>query len=150
LQIDRYFAHPVRDFARTDEALRIRTIGCRSYVTYKGPKLGNAAKTRREIELPLDAHDHDGSQFSELFTVLGFSSVAAVEKSRRNFVVRRDGVDVQGSLDSVNGLGDFLELELLADEGRLDLVQRTIREVANELGLGSDERRSYLEMLLGR
>jgi adenylate cyclase class 2 len=150
VQIDRYFAHPTRDFARTDEALRIRTIGARSFVTYKGPKLGTGAKTRREIELPLDARDHDGSQFCELLEALGFRSVAVVEKLRRNFVVRRDGVDVQGALDSVAGLGEFLELELLSDEGRLDLAQRVIRELADELGLGTDERRSYLEMLLGR
>lgn len=27
VQVDRYFAHPVRDFASTDEALRIRSVG---------------------------------------------------------------------------------------------------------------------------
>ena len=27
LQVDCYFAHPARDFAKTDEALRIRRVG---------------------------------------------------------------------------------------------------------------------------
>src|SRR5688572_28544694 len=39
IQSDEYFAHPARDFAKTDEALRIRTSGGKSFVTYKGPKL---------------------------------------------------------------------------------------------------------------
>ena len=50
LQVDQYFAHPARDFARTDEALRIRRVGQFNYITYKGPKLDATTKTRREIE----------------------------------------------------------------------------------------------------
>ena len=53
VQVDLYFAHPARDFAQTDEALRIRRVGERNFVTYKGPKLDAMTKTRRELELPL-------------------------------------------------------------------------------------------------
>src|SRR6187401_1493860 len=66
VQTDCYYAHPARDFAATDEALRIRSVGGESFVTYKGPKLDAATKTRREIELPLDQNDADGAQFGEL------------------------------------------------------------------------------------
>ena len=52
-QVDRYFAHPGRDFARTDEALRLRRVGELNYITYKGPKLDATTKTRREVEIPL-------------------------------------------------------------------------------------------------
>src|SRR5262245_15405794 len=65
-QSDQYFTHPCRDFATTDEALRIRVVGDKSFVTYKGPKLDTTTKTRREIELPLDSADHGGSQFASL------------------------------------------------------------------------------------
>ena len=51
-QVDTYFAHPQRDFAATDEALRIRQVGDENFVTYKGPKIDSQTKTRREIELP--------------------------------------------------------------------------------------------------
>ncbi len=54
-QEDRYFNHPGRDFAATDEALRIRSVGNDNFVTYKGPKLSGPTKSRREIELPLAA-----------------------------------------------------------------------------------------------
>lgn len=50
-QVDRYFAHPSRDFARTDEALRLRRVGDDVAVTWKGPRVDAATKTRQELEL---------------------------------------------------------------------------------------------------
>ena len=38
-QHDTYFAHPARDFSKTDEALRLRRVGSERYITYKGPKI---------------------------------------------------------------------------------------------------------------
>jgi adenylate cyclase, class 2 len=46
---DQYFNAPDRDFARTDEALRLRRIGSLNLVTYKGPKRDAQTKTRTEI-----------------------------------------------------------------------------------------------------
>jgi adenylate cyclase class 2 len=148
-QSDQYFAHPARDFSQTDEALRIRTVGDRSYVTYKGPKLDATTKTRRELELPLAPGDADGSQFAELLAALGFSPVATVRKTREQFVWPHDGHEVDGALDTVDGVGTFVELELSAEDASLDAARRVIAAVAAELKLGPSERRSYLEMLLG-
>ena len=112
-QSDQYFAHPCRDFAKTDEALRIRTVGDKSFVTYKGPKLDTTTKTRRELELPLDPSDADGSKFAELLRSLGFTPVAVVRKRRRTFRHRcRTADEVEGALDDVDGVGTFVELEL--------------------------------------
>lgn len=148
LQSDRYFAHPARDFAVTDEALRIRTVGDRSFVTYKGPKLDTTTKTRRELELPLDDADADGAKFAELLTLLGFRPVATVLKQRRTFYIEHRGRRVEGALDDVDGLGTFVELELVADVATLAETQQCIRELAAELGLGPTERRGYLQLLL--
>ena len=52
-EADHYFNAPDRDFARTDEALRLRCIGPANFVTYKGPKRDRQTKTRTEIEVPL-------------------------------------------------------------------------------------------------
>jgi adenylate cyclase class 2 len=149
-QVDQYFAHPARDFAKTDEALRIRTAGGKSFVTYKGPKLDATTKTRRELELPLAATDSDGLQFAELLQALGFKPVAIVRKNRRPFHIQHDGREVEGALDDVDGVGTFAELELQAEDANLDQARRTISTLAIELGLGPQERRSYLEMLLER
>ena len=52
-EVDLYFAHPAVDFAKTDEALRLRRKGEANFLTYKGPKIDATTKTRLEIELPL-------------------------------------------------------------------------------------------------
>ena len=150
VQVDQYFAHPCRDFAGTDEALRIRLVGGASFVTYKGPKLDATTKTRREIELPLDPHDADGSRFAELLAALGFQPVATVRKERRSFHLQRGEHEIEGALDQVDGVGAYVELELLTDDAGLDAAKRAIGKSAQELELGPSERRSYLELLLGK
>jgi adenylate cyclase class 2 len=147
-QSDQYFAHPARNFVQTDEALRIRTSGGRSFVTYKGPKVDALTKTRRELELPLDEQDAGGSQFAELLATLGFRPVATVRKQRRRFGLDHKGRHVEGALDEVDGVGTFIELELIADDAGLEAAKQAIRELAAELNLGPAERRSYLGMLL--
>jgi adenylate cyclase class 2 len=147
-QSDQYFAHPCRDFAKSDEALRIRVVGDKSFVTYKGPKIDTTTKTRREIELPLDPADHNGSQFGSLLAALGFTPVAVVRKRRRKFRIAADEYEVDGALDDVDGVGCFVELELQANDDGLEAAKRTIAKLASDLDFGPSERRSYLEMLL--
>jgi adenylate cyclase class 2 len=144
-QADTYFAHPCRDFARTDEALRIRSVGDESFVTYKGPKLDATTKSRRELELPLAA---DQNEFAELLMALGFRPVMTVRKSRRPFEIEREGKTVRGAWDEIEKLGTFVELELSADEKSLQEAKAVIADFAGELQLGPSERRSYLELLL--
>jgi adenylate cyclase class 2 len=146
-QSDQYFAHPCRDFAKTDEALRIRTEGGKCSITYKGPKLDQKTKTRQELNLPLN--DADGAQrFVELFGAIGFSPVAVVQKIRHPFRIPFAGRNIEGALDLVDRLGVFIELELVVDEAELDDAKRIIRELASKLDLGPSVRDSYLEMLL--
>ena len=52
------------------------------------------------------------------------------------------------AIDTVAGLGDFLELEILASEEEIPLALSSLQSLAAEIGLGQPERRSYLEMLL--
>ncbi|HEX2474307.1 MAG TPA: class IV adenylate cyclase [Lacipirellulaceae bacterium] len=147
-QSDEYFTHPACDFAKTDEALRIRTTDEGAFVTYKGPKLDTMTKTRRELELPLHAEDTDGTKFAELLAALGFRTVATVRKQRRQFHIDFKGHRVEGALDDVERVGTFVELELAASDENLDIAKQIVRELAEELRLGPSERRSYLELLL--
>ena len=75
VQRDRYFNHPSRDFAQTDEALRIRTQGRETRITYKGPIVDSQTKTRREIEIPVGAHDGDDEKLAQVLVLLGFREV---------------------------------------------------------------------------
>jgi adenylate cyclase, class 2 len=147
-QIDNYYAHPSRDFAQTDEALRIRRVDDEAYVTYKGAKIDQVTKTRRELELPLAGGPEGAERFAELLEVLGFRPVVTVVKQRRHAIVRWCDRDVEVALDDVAEVGLFIELELQADEGDVPLARDCLASLANELGVARNERRSYLELLL--
>ena len=148
VQVDQYFAHPARDFAQTDEALRIRRVGERNFVTYKGPKLDATTKTRRELELPLTDGAAAAEQFAELLTALGFSRVREVRKSRQAAKVQWRGQEIEIALDDVDRLGQFVELEIVTDSDGSDAARGLVASLAAELGLKTVERRSYLELLL--
>lgn len=147
-QVDVYFGHPVRDFASTDEALRIRRVGERNWITYKGPKLDQATKTRQEIELPLAGGPELVDAYTSLLAAVGLSAVARVEKRRRPGCLRWRDRSVDLCLDEVVGLGQFVELEIVSEADQLPGVQAAVVELADTLGLLEPERRSYLEMLL--
>lgn len=148
VQVDTYFNHPTRDFAETDEAFRLRQVGDENCVTYKGPKLDAATKTRREIELPLGHGAEVAKQFAEMVGLLGFRRVAQVRKERRVFLVTWENRQVEVALDEVEGLGSFIELETAASEQDLESAKACIASLAKRLELSRSERRSYLELLL--
>ena len=147
-QVDHYFNHPARDFAVTDEAFRIRQAGERNYVTYKGPKLDAVTKSRQEVELELPAGQEMCEQYRQLFELLGFRYVATIAKLRRTANIVYEGLPVEVALDEVEGLGHFLELETVVDDGDLDRARGAILSLARHLGLSDVERRNYLELLL--
>jgi adenylate cyclase class 2 len=149
-QVDCYFAHPARDFARTDEALRLRRVGDGNYITYKGPKLDATTKTRREIEIPLPDGEHAGAEAGSLLAALGFSRVADVYKRRRHATVLWQGREIDIALDQLADLGDFVELEIIAEVSDVPAARDAIVSLAAELGLAESERRSYLELLLSQ
>ena len=148
-QLDTYYAHPQRDFAATDEALRIRRVGQSNFITYKGPKLDATTKTRREIELSLASGSSSADDYDELLVALGFTRVAEVSKIRQIFRLQRDDATIEVSLDQVRDLGDFIEIEIVVDEdAKIEPAQQHLAALAGELQLAGAERRSYLELLL--
>jgi adenylate cyclase class 2 len=146
-QVDCYLAHPCRDFAVTDEALRVRTVGDRSFLTYKGPVLDKRVKMRRELEIPLDGEEK-GGRFLDLFAELGFRPVLTVTKHRRPFRVEHDGRTFHVTLDEVPPLGSFAEIELLAQDGELSAAREAVQNLASDLGLDAAEEKTYLELML--
>ncbi len=147
-EVDHYLNAPDRDFAQTDEALRVRCVGEVNFVTYKGPKRDAQTKTRTEIEVPLGQGQETAQQFLQLLQHLGYRFVAAVRKQRTILGLERGGFAVEACLDEVEGVGTFVELEIQAAEESLDAARSALLETAAALGLARSERRSYLEMLL--
>jgi len=148
-QEDRYLAHPARDFARTDEAFRLRRDGAANRVTYKGPKQGGPTKTREEIEVAYADGPEALGRMAAVFSRLGFRPVAAVRKCRQPFPIRHRGRNLEVVLDRVEGLGTFAEVEAIAaDAADLAAAQAAVMDLARTLGLAEVEPRSYLRMTL--
>lgn len=149
-QVDRYFNHPARDFAQTDEALRMRLSADDCFLTYKGPLVDPLTKTRREIEIPVGRSGEDASRFGELLSALGFKEIGSVRKARVPFHLDWENRRVELVLDDVEGLGTFLEIEAAADESQRDEVRDSLLRLAEMLGLEHSIRKSYLTLLLER
>ncbi len=142
---------PVRDFRDTDEALRIRQIQSKNdqnniEITYKGPKEGITMKVREEITINVS----DGVIAQEILEKIGFHDVATVEKKRINWHLKND---VTISYDEVKELGSFLEIEIISSKKseEISIKKELICQIEKEIVPnwdGTDERRSYLELLI--
>ncbi len=143
-QSDIYFAAPYRDFAKTDEALRIRSLDGQAVLTYKGPKLDGISKSRKEFETPVEE-----AAAIKILRALGFSEAGIVRKQREIF----SAGEITICLDLVEGLGEFLEVEIVAEnEKDLEISRAKLFELLKHFGTGEKDsiRTSYLEMILGK
>lgn len=140
-QEDIYFASPIVDFAQTDEALRIRTTNSNTFITYKGPKLNDKAKTRKEVEMTIE----NSEKAKDIFQEIGFRQVRTVRKNRQYY--RYENFEI--SLDDVEGLSPYMEIEIELEETQdYNEAQGRIFELFEKLGITDGfERTSYLELL---
>jgi adenylate cyclase class 2 len=145
-QKDTYYNHPSRDFATTDEALRVREEEGTIILTYKGPKIDKLTKTREEIKVQVE----NMASIKEILMKLGFKEVGMVKKHRKKYILGKFKI----CLDDVDKLGEFAEVEALLYPEKSNDEVRTQRDdilkVFDELGLKEMERRSYLELLLAK
>jgi adenylate cyclase, class 2 len=140
VESDTYYNHPSRDFKTTDEALRIRQTQQGAVITYKGPKIGEKSKTRFERETEVE----NPQAMSDVLVKLGFSPVDTVVKKRDLYRID----DVEICLDDVEGVGRYVELEIMGEDR--ESAENRLFRLAGELGLSEFERRSYLELKLLR
>ncbi len=144
VQEDVYFQHPSRNFAVSDEALRVRRARGRVEVTYKGPRIDSRSKTREEIQVKVE----DFNSFVSLLEKLGFKRVAKVVKKRKTYKFN----DELLHLDCVEDAGFFVEIEgTVEDEGEIEGKREKLIMKAKELGIPTEgfELKSYLEIILG-
>ncbi|ERG88478.1 MAG: adenylyl cyclase CyaB, putative [halophilic archaeon J07HX5] len=155
-QADTYYQAPDRDFADTDEALRIRietpgdtapeslsarTSDARVLLTYKGPLIDPESKSRAEAETPVA----DATALERILTGLGYEPTATVHKRRDRYRVEECAV----VLDRVEGLGEYVEVETETDADVETARERAVA-VLEQLGLDPADqiRTSYLGQLL--
>ncbi len=144
-QKDIYFNAPHKDFAETDEALRIREVPEKRYtrfiLTYKGAKMDDISKTRKEIEVDV----LEAKNMALILENLGFRRAATVKKDRDIYHLD----DFIITLDTVYDVGTFVEIEKEAHEGEdTKKSLEDIFKIYSRLGIEEGfERRSYLELM---
>lgn len=152
-QIDYYFSSPIRNFAVTDEALRLRQILTNSgkekiELTYKGPKQGKSMKIREEITI----ESSNNIKLIKLLENLGFQVVAVIKKKRTNWFADQFII----SFDEVEDLGSFLEIEITIPADNSDEIRKSKESILSLVKRilpnwsGEDERKSYLELLMAQ
>jgi adenylate cyclase class 2 len=140
---DVYYNAPHRDFGVTDEAVRVRYTDNHAVVTYKGAKTAaSGLKAREELSTAVES----GGVFEAMLERLGFTRTAEVNKWRENYQIGNAMV----SLDSVEELGTFVEIEIMAErEG--NMVPAQIERISKGIGIEGDPiLASYLELLLAK
>ena len=147
-ETDHYLNAPDRDFARTDEAFRLRRVGPLNFLTYKGPKQSGPLKKRIELEIPLPDGPEAAAQFLQLFAYLHYRPTFVVSKLRRYFHWTVDGFPVTICLDQVEDLGTYAEVEILVPPEQEQAAERVIQHAARDLGLTQVEPKSYLQLRL--
>ncbi len=146
-QEDIYFNSPIVDFAKTDEALRIRTTKSDNaeniFITYKGPKINKKAKTRKEVEMNVE----DSMKAKDILESIGFKQVRSVKKNREYFKFENFEI----SLDDVEGLCPYMEIEIaLPDNTDYTEAQESIFDLYEKIEITDGfETTSYLELLEG-
>jgi adenylate cyclase class 2 len=117
--------------AATDRVLRLRRVGSRSLLTFKGPaEMRGPVKVRNEIELDITSAE----DMTELLGALGFAPSVRYEKWRERWKMGEVEVDLDRT-----PMGDFVELEGAAD---------ILEDIAVELHLDPSDavEGSYLEL----
>jgi adenylate cyclase class 2 len=144
-QDDLYFRHPCCDLRERDEALRVRLEEGRCILTFKGRRIGSGVKMREEVEVVVD----DGAAATTILKRLGFEEAFVIRKNRRIYAL--EGAEI--SLDSVDGLGEFVEIELILKDGAaVDGVRERLHGLAERLQIPKERltTESYLELLASK
>jgi adenylate cyclase, class 2 len=142
-QIDVIFLYGItsfKDFTQGMPVVRLRTEDDSTRLTYK--RKINAAGDAIEHEVTVSSADVMRSILAEM----GYHTVTTVDKVRRE---ARTG-DINLVLDTVKGLGDFLEIEVLAEnESSLTEAEKRIMATAATLGLAEAdiESRKYDQLV---
>jgi adenylate cyclase class 2 len=129
-EVNVLFDTPSGRLATSGQVLRVRRVGDRNLLTFKGPAaFSGTVKQRREIELEISSSE----RITELLNALGYEPAMRYEKFRESW--RLGGVRVE--LDHTP-MGDFVELE--GPTGSLE---------ATAEGLGLDPARAVMKSYIG-
>jgi len=128
-QIDEYFSPAHRDFTNVrpvKEWLRLRDAGGNSSINYKNWHFDESGKSYHCDEF--ETRVEDLHSIRKILHVLNFQPIVKVDKLRKNWLYK----DYEISIDSVKGLGDFVEIEYIGKDEDID-PKKTTQEMVDFL-----------------
>lgn len=149
---DTYFDNNEGYIRTSGSAMRIRRITdletgkCISQINFKGVRHDMISMTRDEFETQIA----NATTMQQILNLLGYKAVDSIVRKNRMELVNGD---MTACLDCVEGLGDFLELEIMVENKNQEAAALCrINAVLEELGDLVMERTniSYLSQLLGQ
>lgn len=147
-QEDDYYTPVHRNFVEPQfpfEWLRIGRRGERNIVTYKHwhPENGEVHTHCDEFETEIS----DKEQLENIFKVLDMKKLVTVKKTRNSFIYNEE---FEVSLDIVDELGYYIEIEVLKDFGSIEEGIRRLNQFADKFGIDLKDRnhRGYPMILL--
>ena len=129
-QVDKYFVPPYRDFFAKDmpdEYLRVRHEEDKNHLNYSFLHFGEDGWLRNtdEYETLIDKPE----VVEEIFKKIGLIPMVTVKKIRKYF----DCGDFEVTLDQIENLGDFMEVEAKNDFGGVDKTRKACSDFLNSL-----------------
>jgi adenylate cyclase class 2 len=147
-QVDRYLTPIHRNLVAPRypwEWLSIRKRGGKAILNYKHWHPAGAERHTHcdEYETELGSPE----QLEKLLKALDFRELVTVEKERETFNLKGE---LEIAMDSVKGLGKFIEIEALKDFGGVAATRQRIMDFAKSIGLDTSmlDKRGYPYLLM--
>lgn len=156
-QEDRYYDSEDCLIRSSGQALRLRKVAKLScddrissentVITFKGKKLDLVSMTRKELETDVA----DFSIMDQILNELGFFAVQPIVKKMRKEFELSEVYEMHACLDQVEGLGAYLELEIMTEEDKREDALFCIEKILKHLGFSVKDTttNSYLSLLQG-
>jgi adenylate cyclase class 2 len=138
-QYDTYYASILMiDALGRSFIIRIRKSGGSAILTFKGATGKDGYYEEYETEVK------DENETKKMIERSGFEKVISIKKRRELYKYKNSSIN----LDSVSGLGNFVEIEIISEKN----ADKKLRSVVKELGLGGYEptRKGYVSLLLAK
>lgn len=129
-EVDEYFTDIDSEYIKNRTCLRIRkTNNEKMEITYKG-KSNTLTNLYSKLENNIDAYIDEYDDYVKLFYNLGYYSYVIVDKDRITYSYSNRDYQYNIMIDSINGIGSFVEFEILSSKEKESLKEDLERFVS--------------------
>ena len=129
---DTYFSDKDLDFVKNRTCLRTRKTNEEFLeLTYKQKSTEETEKYgKKEVNISLDVKDYDDIKF--VIKQLGYIEYVSFKKNRATYTREFDGLIHNIMIDELEGIGKFIELEILSDSEDKEKMEKELQKFVEE------------------